>query len=299
MSRRFTRRRFLAAVVGTSAALAGCTDATAGPRADDDQSGETEPTDERTSSTRSTTRVRTTPATSRTETTAGETTAGGTTAGGTTAATTDTRTERTSATAVPKERDHELRYGTDIDHPVTEELGREPTIGDYPSETQATVVEFQDISCTVCADFDARTFPRLYSNLIQTGDLTFVSRDFPHVKPWTYRATMALDATYFRNADAYWSLKSRYYAHIGEYTKENVLSKTHTFLDTETAVDADAVVRDVENEAFADALARDDRIKENVGVDVTPTFFLFRDGEFVTRLKGHQNYTVFQKTLGL
>ena len=199
----------------------------------------------------------------------------------------------------PTEKTHELQYEVDIDHPAARELGREPTIGDPPGETAGLVVEFQDISCKVCASFDAQTFPMLYANFIQTGDLTFVSRDFPHTKEWTHPATQALESTYARDPDAYWALKSRYYAHQQEYTTDNVYDRTHEFVQTETDVDPDAVVADMENAAYAEAIARDEAIRQELGVTGTPTFFLFRDGEFVTRMSGNQNYRVFENVLGL
>lgn len=196
----------------------------------------------------------------------------------------------------PKEQPS--RYSVGIDHPAVRGLGREPTIGDHPDETSSLIVEFQDVSCEVCASFDARTFPRLYANLIQPGKATFVSRDFPHVEEWTHPATHALEATYARDHDAYWELKSRYYAYQHEYTMDNIYPRTRRWLADHTTLDADAVLRDVRGEAYASAVERDMSVKRAADVNATPTFFLFRDGEYRTRLTGNQDYTVFENALG-
>lgn len=196
----------------------------------------------------------------------------------------------------PKEQPSQ--YSVALDHPATRELGREPTIGDYPDETGAIIVEFQDVSCEVCAEFDAKTFPELYANLIQPGKATFVSRDFPHTQEWTHPATHALDATYARDHGAYWELKSRYYAHQHEYTMDNIYSRTRRWLADHTTLDPEAVLRDVRGEAYAGAVERDESVKQDAGVNGTPTFFLFRDGEYRTKLRGNQDYKVFENSLG-
>lgn len=216
------------------------------------------------------------------------------TARGTDAATTDATPRGTVAA-----KHHERQYSVDIDKPVARDLGLEPTLGSYPTDTKGLIVEFQDPSCPYCARFDAQVFPTLYANLLQTGEATFVNRDFPHVKPWTDTAVHAFESTYARDESAYWSLKSHVYANQDGYTASNFVPRLREFLATETTVDADAVVRDVEGEAYSDAVQRDLDVKDVAGITVTPTFVLFRDGERVTRFTGVQPSSVFENALQL
>jgi protein-disulfide isomerase len=285
------RRAFLelAGASATTGLLAGCL-GLGGPSADDAPDAET---------TTDATTTRTTTTASRTPTT---TTATGDDGTATTTSTTADGEETTASTTTTTEvgpKTHERQYSVDVDHPATEGLGLEPTLGPVPAETSALIVEFQDLSCPYCAAFDAQTFPTLYSNLIQPGKATFVTREFPHVKPWTFPAVQALESTYARDEEAYWALKSHYYANQDGYTEDNVLERTRHYLATDSPVDADAVIRDVRAEAYSEAVERDLRVKEAAGVAVTPTFFLFRDGAYVTTVTGNQPYSVFENALDL
>lgn len=297
MTRRVDRRRFLAAVsAGSLLGVAGC--ASVQSRPDTTPSEPTEPQVSSDTATPPATDVGTTaspgPGTSETPASPGDQQdAGGD----------PTATPTPSPTATPRHdlgpRDHPVQYRTRIDHPATMQLGKEPTIGKPPGQTETLVVQFTDISCQHCARFDAQTFPILYANYIRPGRMTFVSRDFPHVAEWTYPATYALDAVYARDHDAYWALKSRYYAHMHDYTIDNIYRETAEFLATETSVDPRPVVAEMQSETWKPAAQRDLRTKDATGVQVTPTFFLFREGRFVTRLRGNQNVRVFKSALGL
>lgn len=284
MSRRLARRRFLAtAAAGSLFAGAGCTtgrsqagpDGTSEPPSTttDPSATPTETVDDATNT------VTTTPPDS---------------------PSTDVPPEPTAApTPDPTPRRHKTQYTVNIDHPAAMELGKEPTIGKPPNQTEALVIQFTDISCTHCARFDAQTFPILYANYIRPGRMTFVSRDFPHVAEWTYPATYALDATYARDKTAYWELKSWYYARMHDFTMDNVYRRTADFLGQHTSVNPRPVVREMKSEAWKPAAQRDLQAKDAAGVQVTPTFFLFRNGRFVTKLRGNQNVQVFKSALGL
>ena len=193
---------------------------------------------------------------------------------------------------------HAERFTVDYGHPVADGLGRRPFLGDLPEETDAVVVEFEDASCEVCATFHERTFPEFESELIDTGRVTLVTRQFPRTAAWAEPATHALEATYARDEDAYWVLRGEYYDTQGSLDADSVLDRTRAILDG-TDLDGEAVLADVEEETFEPMVELDLDVRRRAGFFRTPSFFLFQDGEFLTRIVGNQPVSVFENALQL
>ncbi len=208
----------------------------------------------------------------------------------------DTDTESEEPEAV--DPIHEERFTVDFGHPVADGLGRRPFLGELPEETEPIIVEFEDMSCDVCSTFHERTFPEFEAELIDTGRVTLVTRQFPRTAAWAEPATHALEATYARDEDTYWNLRSEYYEAQGSLAGDSVLDHTREFLEG-TAVDADAVLADVEDETFEPMVELDLDARRRAGFFRTPSFFLFQDGEFLTRIVGNQPVSVFENALQL
>ena len=185
------------------------------------------------------------------------------------------------------------------DHPASVDLAAQPTLGTEPSEGEGTIIAFEDPSCPTCARFETSTFPKLKSELLDTGRASFVFRSIPIIYEWGGPATMALEATYDRSADAFWSLKDHYYSQQDAFDTENVLSKTETFLDENTEVDGGAVVDDAEADAYQDAVDSDLGVAEELDVTSTPTFFVFDSGTFSTEVTGAAGYDSFAGAMGI
>ena len=194
--------------------------------------------------------------------------------------------------------------GSDSNTPLKEHaaaagIGNQPTLGPAPSGAEGTIIAFEDPSCPSCARFERGAFPRLKSELIDPGRLSFVYRGIPVVFPWSEPAVLALEATYDRSADAFWSLKHFYYREQGSIGSENVRAVTRQFLADRTSVDADAVIDDVDAETFTEAVDADLGASRDADVRGTPTFFLFKEGSFATEMVGPQSYDVFSNSLGM
>lgn len=283
MGERTGRRQFLAAAI-TGSLLAGCLERGGGVGAGGERDATTTTRRSSTGTTAATTRA---DATGETDTTA-------------TTGSDEATTETTDATTTPKTADglHEQQYATDLKHPVAEKLGHEPTLGAYPDETDRIVLMFDDPSCSVCARFEREQMDALVERVVDPGKATFVSRNFPHTHEWSHPATHALESTYARDEETYWDLRSYYFLEQERMTTDNVLDNTAAFL-ADTPVDGDGVVADVEDRAYETAVELDLRLKRNAGIFATPVFFLFRDGEFLTRLVGNQSVRTLESALGL
>lgn len=212
--------------------------------------------------------------------------------GSTTEAGSTTRSESGESRAVT---------GTEVsslDHPAATALAGQPFRGPQPGTAGATIIAFEDPSCHNCARFNENTLPELESKLIDPGKASYVYRNFPHAFEWGKPAMQALEATFARGERPFWALESHYFATQEEFTEENVLERTRQFLAAETGVDAAAVVADAMAKKFDTAFQRDADAGEAAGVVSTPTFYLFRDGGFLTEIRGAQSYQVFAQALG-
>jgi len=185
------------------------------------------------------------------------------------------------------------------DHPVGQNLAAQPRLGPDPAEATGVIVAFEDPSCPRCATFESVTVPKIRSELVDPGDAAYVVRTVPLVYPWGEPAIQALEATYARDADAFWALLTHYFDEQDAFDAGNVLDRTATFLSAETSVDAAAVVGDAEDAAYDDAVQTDLAAAEAADVSGTPTVFLFRDGEYRTRVTGSVSFNLVQQSLGL
>ncbi|MBX0323950.1 DsbA family protein [Halomicroarcula sp. F13] len=182
------------------------------------------------------------------------------------------------------------------DHPAAADYREQPRLGDLGGHV---VLAFEDPSCERCAAFHENTVPRIRSNLVDSGAGAYVVRTYPVVFPWGEPATQALEATYARDADAFWSLFEHYFATRSQFDVDNVLDRTASFLNAETSLDGDAVAADAREEAYDDAVQADIAAAEDAGLgETTPVVLLFRDGDFVTKVNGSVGYEVIAEALG-
>jgi hypothetical protein len=194
------------------------------------------------------------------------------------------------------------------DHPATAAVASQPHRGDLGG---TMVVAFEDPSCPRCKAFEAQTVPRIESNLVEPGLASYVFRGYPVVYPWGDPASHALEATFDRSEDAFWSLASYYFDNqnssgvaggggSGGFSTDNVLERTRQFLNDETAVDGDAVVSDTRDGAFDDAVQTDLDAGEAAGAGrTTPHVFIFDDGEYLTKAQGSVSYDLIASALGV
>jgi protein-disulfide isomerase len=184
------------------------------------------------------------------------------------------------------------------DHPAARELDAQPTLGS--ADASATVIAFEDPSCPRCRAFERNTVPRLRDELVDTGRARYVARTYPVIYPWGKPAVQALEATFARSPEAFWGLFAHYFAEQDAFSTENVLPRTETWLAANTGLDAAAVVADAEARAYDAAVQTDLDAGEAAGVGrTTPTVFLFRDGEYVTRAGGSVSFELISSALGL
>lgn len=208
-------------------------------------------------------------------------------------------TSTTSGTNESSDSENTKNSGTELEeHSAAAAIDTQPVLGPSLTEAEGVIIEFADPSCPGCARFEQNTFPKIKSELVESGRVAFVYREYPNVAPWGEPASQALEGTYAQSEQAFWALKSYYYENTDSLTEDNVLEKTEAYLEQHTDVDAGVVVDGVRNDEFTAAVQQDVDAGDAAGVSGTPSFFLFRSGSFVTKIEGAQDYSVFKNALG-
>lgn len=184
------------------------------------------------------------------------------------------------------------------DHAAAQGIEGQPVMGD-PATAPTTVIAFEDPSCPTCASFERRTGSRIREELVPSGQTAFVMRTIPVIYPWGRTAVPALEATFARDAGAFWALLDHYFATQGSFDTDNVLERTREFLQSSTSVDVDGVIADVESDAVQSAIDTDLAAADAAEVRGTPTIFMYRDGEYQTNASGPVSFDVVTRVLGV
>ena len=182
------------------------------------------------------------------------------------------------------------------DHPAAAGLSDLPRRGDLGGHV---VLTFEDPSCSRCRAFARDTVPEIEETLVATGQAAYVVRTYPVVYPWGEPASLALEATFARDAEGFWALLDWYFENQSSFSTDDVLDRTRSFLDGDTDIDGAAVVSDVEAGTAEAAVEANLDAGRNADLgEITPIVLLFRDGEYVTTATGSVSYDVVATALG-
>lgn len=222
----------------------------------------------------------------------------GTTTTPQTTSTTESTTSTTQRTTTTQQTTEEIPSSAP-NHPSVDGLFNEPTQGPKPFTAKATMIAFEDPSCPSCVQFETNTYPKLKKNLIDSGELSFVYRSFPIVKPWGVKATYALDAVYARSESGFWDLKAYYFDNQDQFSSQNVMPKTKEFVDEDLGMSGQTIVAEVQSKKHKQQVREDMLAGKKSNIRGTPSFHLFRSGKHLTKVTGSQSYRVFKNALGL
>ena len=158
-----------------------------------------------------------------------------------------------------------------------------------------TIVEYTDYQCPYCAQLAAETFPTLLTEMIDTGRVRYVVKDFPldSIHPEARAASVA--ARCAGEQDAYWGMHDALFVRQAEWSGQPA-TLNDIFADMAAGLNLDG-------DAFAACLADgrfDTAIQANqdegfaLGVNGTPAFFI--DG---FPISGAQPFDLFDYAVGL
>lgn len=174
---------------------------------------------------------------------------------------------------------------------VMDDIGSE--IGD--PNAPVTIVEYTDYQCPYCVRHATETLPRIMTEMIDTGQVRYIVKDFPLDSIHPEARSAAVAARCAGEQDAYWEMHDELFARQGEWSGLGVAAA-----DVYSAI---ATGLSLDGNAFAECLASgryDAAVQANqdeglaLGVQGTPAFFI--NGFPVS---GAQPYELFEYAVAL
>jgi protein-disulfide isomerase len=137
-----------------------------------------------------------------------------------------------------------------------------------------TIIEFADFQCPVCGEWDGVQWPDVNAQLVQTGKVRWIYRDWPidglhsHTRLASHAAACAADQGKF------WPYKERLYAYQGQWSVGS--SQYSQFRDYLTALGGDAGQWDacMSSAKYAGRIEASRELGSRLGVGSTPTFVI-------------------------
>ncbi|MBX7250938.1 MAG: DsbA family protein [Candidatus Promineofilum sp.] len=157
--------------------------------------------------------------------------------------------------------------------PVGFTAGGQPYRGrlDAPVKMEA----FSDFQCPYCGMFSEETLPSLLANQVAAGDAVFIFYDFPlsSIHPYAQPAANAARCAGEAGAAAYWGMHDRLFADIDAWANEGAADVFRAYA-AELGLDAADFGACLDEDRYAEAIAADQELGLNRGVNSTPSFFL-------------------------
>ncbi len=141
-------------------------------------------------------------------------------------------------------------------------------------EAAVTIVEFSDYECPFCAKYNLETFPMVKGELIDTGRVHYVFKDYPLAGLHPRAAQAHVAARCAGDQGAYWDMHARLFERQSEWSRSS---------DRGDVLESFAADLGLETSSFAACLASgrwdaavDADVAEGtrLGVRGTPTFFV-------------------------
>lgn len=167
-----------------------------------------------------------------------------------------------------------------------------PVAGD--SDAPITVLEWGDYQCTFCFRFHESGMRQLEDEYINTGRIKFVFKDFPLNGP---ASVLAAEASYCADDQGlYWEYHDELYGNwAGERTGWITAQSLEGFAQS-VGLDIDEFGKCMDEEIHRQRVLDLESFGRQIGVDATPSFFVF-DDEQVIKIRGNQPIEAFRQAI--
>jgi protein-disulfide isomerase len=167
-----------------------------------------------------------------------------------------------------------------------------PILGD--PKAPVTMVEYIDLQCSFCRRFGDTTFAEIRKNLIDTGKVRFVSRDFPlDMHPDAMKAAVATHCAAEQGGPAqFWRMREMLLSKSAGLTRDALPGYAQT-----AGLDPGAFGTCLDGTKYNDAIKAAMREGMSVGVQGTPSFLIGRttpDGVTGSLVVGALPYEMFE-----
>jgi len=157
-----------------------------------------------------------------------------------------------------------------------------------------TILEWGDYQCTYCYKFHTSTLNTIKQDLIETGKVKLVFKDFPLNGP---DSILAAEAAYCaQDQEKYWQYHDELYKN---WAGEKTGWVTHESLDkfaTTVNLDLNKFNECLDSHKYLEKVNQLYEFGKKIGIDATPSFLVFNN-EKIIKITGNQPLEVFLKSL--
>lgn len=174
--------------------------------------------------------------------------------------------------------------------PVEVPIGDAPSVGD--ADAPVTIVEYTDYQCPYCGRHFEQTYPQIMENLVETGQVRYVFKDFP-LTNIHFQATDAAEAARCaRDQEAFLEMHDMLFSRQDEWAGQE--NATEFFVDfaEELGLDRDSFSECLNSNRYEEAVLAEMQEGVELGVTGTPGFFI--NGYLVS---GAQPYQLFEQAV--
>ncbi len=141
-------------------------------------------------------------------------------------------------------------------------------------DAPVTIVEFSDYQCPYCATYSEENWPKIQSELIDTGRVRYVFKDYPltGLHPRAPQAHVA--ARCAGEQGAYWAMHDRLFEGQSEWGSRSDPGGTFEAFAADIGLEASRFETCLESGEWNDAVDGDVAEGARLGVRGTPTFFV-------------------------
>ncbi|MGC1134858.1 MAG: DsbA family protein [Nitrososphaeraceae archaeon] len=199
------------------------------------------------------------------------------------------------STALNKDNNNEVIQR--IVAPISENV---PVLAADGGSSNITMVEFGDYQCQYCARFHNETKDQIMNNLVDTGQIRFVFKDFViNDLPSDRASTLAAEASYCAaDQGKYWQYHDELYDNSrGENTgwvTENSLKQFATRIGIPNLTEFSGCL---ENHTHRDLVEANTQLASGIGLRSTPSFVIISNETVPIAIEGAQPFPVFKQAI--
>jgi protein-disulfide isomerase len=166
-----------------------------------------------------------------------------------------------------------------------------PIIGD--PNAPITILEWGDYQCTFCYKFHQSTLNTINENFIKTGKVKLVFKDYPLNGPDSILAAEASHCA--QDQEKYWEYHNELYKNWGGERTGWITRESLNQFGNAINLNMDHFNTCLNEHKYKDKVILMYEFGKTVGIDATPSFFVFDDQKIV-KIRGNQPLEVFLKT---
>ncbi|MEW5987908.1 MAG: thioredoxin domain-containing protein [Chloroflexota bacterium] len=159
--------------------------------------------------------------------------------------------------------------------PTPATISEEGTISRGAAEAQVTIIEFSDYQCPYCQRHSAETLPQIISQMVDTGRVRYVFKDFPLDSIHPDARSAAVAAHCANEQEAYWEMHDLLFGRQSEWAGQGAnANEVYKGFATELSLDPEAFASCLVSGRYDAVIQASVDEGRALGVSGTPTFFI-------------------------